>query len=54
MLPQGLIKKKHYRQKDKAACIPAAIRMVISHFDETLADALSEADLMQLLGTSST
>jgi ABC-type bacteriocin/lantibiotic exporter with double-glycine peptidase domain len=49
-----LIKKTHYRQQDKAACIPAAIRMVISHFDETLAESLSESDLMRLLGTGST
>ena len=54
-MPQlELIKKTHYRQQDKAACIPASLRMVISHFDETLAEALSEADLMRLLGTSST
>jgi ABC-type bacteriocin/lantibiotic exporter with double-glycine peptidase domain len=49
-----LIEKTHYRQQDKAACIPASFRMVVSHFDAMLAETLSEADMIALLGTGAT
>jgi len=46
------VRKRHYQQKAKNACVPARVRMVMSSYSEELGEKHSEEDLLQLLGTS--
>ena len=50
-LPE-LVEKKHHPQKNKNACVPAALRMVMSSFSAELGEKYSEESLLSLLGTA--
>ena len=54
MRPLELVRKHHYQQKAKNACVPAAIRMVMSSYSEELGEQHTEEELLRLLGTSET
>lgn len=49
-MQRELIKKKHYRQNDEVACIPACLRMVLSLYGVDI----SEEHLIELLNTGIT
>ena len=54
MQPLELVQKKHYPQKAKNACVPAALRMVLSSFSPELGEKYSEENLLSFLGTAET